>query len=742
MRQSTIAVCLLLFALQATAATHGRRSIEQYWWLCPVDRTIPIRPEFSSAKIDADNTEIRADSARIVNHGTTYFAGDVELIQSRASVKADEVTYDRDADTAAIEGHGHIWDRSLLWQGERGLFNFADDLSRLERGKYWLLNRQGRGAARLIKSDNRSHITRLQDVDYSTCSAQGQVWKLSASRIRLNHNTESGYAVNAILRIKGVPVLYLPYFTFPLSSKRKSGFLIPTFSTSSTRGLDLRLPYYINIAPNQDATVIPRHLSNHGEMLGGDYRYLGATFKSELSFEFLASDSVRNNKARSAVTIKHQQTYANGQGFVNGLFQNVSDAHYFEDFGSSLGISSQRYLDRRLETTLIHGPLYVYGLVQSYQNVDSSIPAAFGPYQRLPQIIFQTLYPEAHLKPHFYTLGELTYFNRDGSVSGGRIHLEPTMSLPFLKPWAFIRPTLGVRYTEYLLTNSDKFSASESRAVPVLSVDTQLFFERRFRIFGNRLLQTLEPRIYYLLVPKVGQDQYPVFDSGLFDFSFASLFLGDRFSGHDRVGDANQIALGVTSRYFSMRSGRELFDASIGQIYYFRPRQITLPGVTVVDDSTSELIGEVATHLSEAWLARATMQWNPNTDRTEKSAFSIRYAPKDGTVINAAYRRRVAITDVEQTDLSFRLPMTESVSLIGRWAYSLRKQETLEMVGGIELEDCCWGIRLLGRRYIRNVQGQFDTAVLVEAQLKGLGGLGRGTANFLRRSIPGYESLF
>jgi LPS-assembly protein len=742
MRTKIILASFLALCAQPSTAARHERSPDEYWWLCPVDRSVPIRPEFSSDKMAPGSTEVRSDTARVVDQEITYFAGAAELIQDKTAIRAEEITYDQQTETGTAEGDAFIWNDSFLWRGDRALFDLSESRSRLDRGKYWLIGRQGRGVAKLIKNDSRANVTRLEHVEYTTCPRSAETWKFSASKIKLDHDLDQGYATNALLKVHGVPVFYIPYINFPLSGKRKSGFLPPTIGTTNESGLDIQIPYYLNIAPNQDATVAPRFIADRGQMLAGEYRYMGRSFRSEVDFTFLPSDDLAGGDNRSSVSFTHQQRYAQNHGYVNALIQNVSDAQYFEDFGQSLSVTSQRYLDRRIETTYQDSRFWAYGLLQSYQNIDDSIPGSFGPYRRLPQVIAQTLLPQSHLRPHFYALSEITYFDRDDSVTGTRIHLEPTVSVPFIKPWAYIKPALGVRYTDYLLTNSLQFDGHDNRVAPVASLDAQIFLERRFNFFGTRMLQTLEPRAYYVVIPKIGQDEFPVFDSGLFDFSFINLFRENRFAGHDRIGDTNQLALAVTSRHYSLRTGRELFRTSLGQIYYFRDREITVPGLTVQDSSTSELIGEFATNLGENWSGRATLQWDPDTSETRKSAISLRYAPADGTIMNVAYRQRQAITDIEQTDVSFRVPMTESLSLIGRWAYSLQNQQALEVVGGVEYESCCWGVRLLGRRFIRNIEGEFDTAIFMQAEFKGLGSLGAKATSFLKRSIPGYEPLF
>lgn len=738
----TIIFALILSLVGGSAVAAPHRSADEYWWLCPVDRSLPRRPSFSGDELEPGSTEVRADSTHIVERGVTEFSGAVELVQDRRALSSDDVTYDQPNETLTAVGQTKIWDSTLLWSGYRAIFNLRDDRYRLERGDYWLLDRQGRGSAELIRTDNITNVSRLEHVDYTTCPAGAETWKFSASKIKLDHTTDRGYATNALLKVHNVPVFWLPYINFPLSDKRKSGFLTPTIGTSNERGLDIEVPYYIDIAPNMDATVAPRRISNHGTMFKGEYRYMGRRFKSDLNVEYLPGDKIADED-RSYVRLKHEQRYGeNDRGYLYALLQNASDAHYFEDFGGGLSLTSQRFLDRRVQTTYWGDHYYVWGTLQAYQNIDDSIPDRFGPYRRLPNILAQTLFPQFHLRPHFYGLADFTYFDRAESVTGARLDLQPTLSLPFIKPWLYMTPAIGLRQTNYLLTNSGDYASTISRSVPVLSADAQLFLERRLRLWGAPLMQTLEPRAYYLLIPKVGQSDIPVFDTGRYDFTFPQLFTENRFTGRDRIGDTNQIALALTTRFLSLESGRELFRTSLGQIYYFRDREITLPGALEEDNSSSEFIGELAANPSESWSARATVQWDPHENQTEKSALSVRYTPPDGTVVNAAYRLRRARADVEQTDLSWRIPLTENLSVVGRWNYSLESKQSLELVGGLELESCCWGIRLLSRRFIRNVEGQFDNAIFMQVEFKGLGGFGRSTASFLRKNVPGYEPIF
>ncbi|MGH8597108.1 MAG: LPS-assembly protein LptD, partial [Gammaproteobacteria bacterium] len=244
MHKIIILTLVLTLSAPLARATPRERTVEEYWWLCPVDRSIPIRPEFSSSDIAAGSTEIRSDNARVINNESTYFAGEAELVQEGAAIKAEEITYDQQTEAGTAEGDVFIWDDSCLWRGERALFDLGARRTRLDHGNYWLIDRQGRGAAGSIRNDNQANITRLIDVDYTTCPRNAEAWKFSASKIKLDHDEDRGYATNALLKVRGIPIFYFPYFNFPLSGKRTSGFLIPTVGTSNESGLDIQIPYY------------------------------------------------------------------------------------------------------------------------------------------------------------------------------------------------------------------------------------------------------------------------------------------------------------------------------------------------------------------------------------------------------------------------------------------------------------------------------------------------------------------
>lgn len=726
--------------------------------MCKPDPALPQRPEIGDRAYQPGYLYMEADEAEAIEDRGATLRGGVELIRDQQALRTDVLIYDKPKNTVNIQGNAQFWDKAVFLSGPRGFWDLGTNVAEFKGGEYRLLERRGRGKAGIIKAFGEKDLTRLEEVDYTTCDEEPAVWRLAAKYLKLNHAEEWGQATHITLRVKDIPVLYWPYLSFPLSDKRKSGFLAPKIGYSSKSGADVSLPYYWNIAPEYDATLIPRFLSKRGVMLGGEFRYLLRSGGGQLNLEYLPSDSAsEDNDDRSLFALNHQQGFAEGRGYVYLTYARASDNRYLEDFGTSLSLTSQIFLEQRADIAYGGSFWNLLGRVQGYQSMDPTLADINKPYDRLPQIVFHAYLPGGFRGLHLQFQAEAVNFDRDIDAIGGRIDLKPSVSFPVYTRAAFLVPKLSLRHTQYLLDNTDPGIPDDiSRTVPIFSLDSGLFMERDFELAGAAYLQTLEPRLFYLYIPDRNQDAIPVFDTNRYDISFFRLFREDRFSGPDRVGDANQVTLALTSRFISQDSGVEHLRASLGQIIYFEDRNVTLRrGGPPNTDALSETVAELGARLFSAWSLRGNFTWDPDSSKVQKGTLGVRYWPDPYTVFNAEYRLRQDVPnvlrqreDLEQTDVSFRWPLTPKWSLVGRWNYSLDTDRTLETVGGIEYNSCCWGLSAVARRYLSRAAdqpseiGPYDTAFYVQLELKGLAGLGRGTTSFLKRSIPGYQNEF
>lgn len=741
----------------APAAEDG--SAENAWPLCPSALPIPERP-LVEVPLAPGETYITADEADLEENGISRLRGDAEITRDRQQVSADFIDYDETQESADLQGNVQYWDDDLYLAGERARVEIDDETGQFENAHFFIKNSRGRGEAEKIYHEY-THLSEFTTANYSTCDPEDNFWKISASKITLNHDKNRGTARNAVLRIKDVPVFYTPYISFPLKKERKTGFLFPSFGSSNRNGFEIQTPFYLNIAPEVDATITPRVLGDSGVMFMGQFRYLLDRGNGELNLEYLPNDDefVEGKEDRSLLGFTHQQLFGRtGNLFLT--YNRVSDKQYFEDFGSSINITSTQFLERRADASYSGNWWNAFVRLQDFQTVDSSIPVESRPFKRLPQVNFNAASPFRNRALNFNLRSEFTYFDRGDNdifaddLQGARVDLFPSITYPIHTASTFFIPKAGFRYTQYELENTGvTFKSSPDRTLPLLSLDTGAFFDRDTRLFGTGFVQTLEPRLFYLYIPFEDQDDLPVFDTGLFDFSFDSLFREDRFNGVDRMGDANQATLAVTSRLINQRTGKEAGHISFGQIYFLRDREVTLPGARERDEDTSPLVAEIGVSILDDWRARGTIQWDPNNDRTDKLTALVQYNPAVNKLINLGYRKRdtvgqqalttpASLTDIEQTDVSFVWPLTRQWNVIGRWNYALPESRSLDLFGGVEYESCCWAARVIARRFLTDVTGDFNTGIFFQLELKGLAGIGQSTEDFLRKNIPGFESEF
>lgn len=749
-------VCLLILLMGMGFTSPSRAEdpdVDSNWRFCPGTLDIPARPLISEP-LESEDIHLTADEADLREGGVSTLSGNVEITKGEQQIRADNVQYDQNQDTADFHGNVDYWDEALFLRSDTAHLELNEGTGTFTNSQYRIKDNRGRGQAGELALDI-GNTTDLKDVNYSTCEPEDNFWKLSADEIHLDHVAEWGKAKNVVLRIKDVPVFYSPYMSFPLSDKRKTGFLTPSVGSTNKNGFEARTPFYWNIAPNMDATITPRVLANSGLMVMGEYRYLLRRGYGELNMEYLPSDNEFDDKDRNLFGFKHEQSYGKtGELFLT--YNRVSDKEYFEDFGTNISLTSTRFLERRAETSYVGSWWEASALVQSYQTVDRSIDIRSRPYRRLPQVKFNTRLPERNKRFNFGFESEFVYFDRSNEDffvnddSAYRLDLYPSVRFPVRGLAGFVEPKVGVHYTQYSIEDPLTFKPSPSRILPVVSLNSGIFLERDTKIFGRDYLHTLEPQLYYLYIPEDKQDNLPVFDTGFSDFSFDTLFRENRFSGIDRLGDTNQITLALTSRFINDQTGEEKGYFKLGQIYYLKDRDVTLPNGQRLDESSSPIVAELDTQIIKNWNIHSEYQWNPDSKRTEKLIAQIQYDPGDGRLLNMAYRVRrdreqlsaVNFRDVEQSDISFRWPINPKWNVVGRWNYAIPENRTIEIFGGIEYEDCCWGMRTVARRFLTDISGEFETGIFLQLELKGLAGVGKKTSEFLKRNIPGYEREF
>ncbi|MCY3751904.1 MAG: LPS assembly protein LptD [Gammaproteobacteria bacterium] len=732
---------------------------------CPIVFQVPERPVVDVETEEGD-TYLNADSIDLTEKGISHLTGSVEMSTDTWQARADNAVYNDPGSFVDLSGDVKFWEESLFLSGDAAHIDVEDSTATVSGAEYYLHDSDARGMADELFIDPGT-LTSGKGMSFTTCAPENgggieeNFWRISARELHLNHDTDRGSGRNIVLKIKDIPVFYAPYFTFPLSRERKSGFLAPGIGKNSHGGVETRLPYYWNIAPNMDATITPRVLANSGVMGMLEFRYIRTGGEGRVNLEYLPGDVGFDDRDRSMLNIELTQSFL-GRGRLYVDYNQASDPEYLEDFGTDLAISSTRYLPRRADVTYRGRNWNVLGRLHSYQIVDQSIRVTSRPYKNLPRLQFRYRPLSGNKKINLDLRTDFTYFDRTGEtgvtvdVTGFRADLYPTISYPIRTQAAFLVPRVGVRFTQYELDKQGPFKKSPNRTLPIVSVDSGVFLERDFRMRDRDFQHTLEPRLFYLYVPHEDQNDLPVFDSSVFNLDYNALFRENRFSGYDRIGDTNQVTLALGSRLVNRDTGKQLASLQVAQSFYLEDqdviRQILGAQGELVDigipenDLLSPLIVEAGANLRDDLTLGAEIYWDINDRLTRKMALTAQYNPEGSKVVNLAYRVRRAATgqirrtptDIEQSDVSFSWPLTDKLNTVGRWNYAVSEGRTLDLFFGVEYEGCCFAIKAVGRRFLSNLEGDFNTGFFLQLELKGLGSIGQRTVDLLNQAIPGY----
>ena len=697
--------------------------------------TLALTPHLAQAD---EKTPIFVSAMRLQGKADTFIEAeeDAELRKRGLRVNADSLRFDETLETLDAKGNVRVQTDSGVVKGPDLFYKIPDNTGFMNTPTYALGGTAaGQGSADKLTFLSETR-TQLDQAKYSTCAVGKEAWWIHAGQLEIDRSTNTGTGRNAWVEFKGVPFLYTPYITFPLNNERASGFLTPTFGTSNTRGVELTTPYYFNIAPNYDATLTPRALSKRGVQLGGEFRYLQPNYAGEVQGEVLPNDNV-SQSTRTAFRLLHTQNF--GAGFSGNIdFQKVSDDNYFRDLSTLIAATSKTTLPREGNLNYGNGPFSAGVKFQRYQVLQDPIAPIANPYERVPQITAAYRKLNAFGFADVLASTEYVQYSHPTSVKGSRLIVNPTVSVPLTQAYGYITPKLGLHYTQYNLDQNQNPARlpDTTRTLPIFSLDSGLTFERESSLFGQALTQTLEPRVYYLYVPFKDQSQIPLFDSGESDFTFAQIFSENRFSGSDRISDANQATFALTSRYIESSTGLERLRATVAQRYFFRAPRVTLaPTAAAPSDKTSDFLASIGGQISPAWSADATLQYNPNIGRSEKYNFGARYNPEPGKLLNANYR--FTRDSLHQVDFSGQWPIAHNWQLLGRWNYSIQDKKTVETLAGFEYKESCWAVCVVAHRFQTAAQTTTN-ALFLQLELSGLSSLGTNPFNTLKQNIGGY----
>jgi LPS-assembly protein len=578
-------------------------------------------------------------------------------------------------------------------------------------------------------------LTRFTDSTYTTCAPDNVDWYVKAGSMTIDEATQSGSGRDVVVYFKGVPILASPFLSFPLSNERKSGFLPPTLSLTSRSGPEVMVPYYWNIAPNRDLTVYPKYIGLRGLQLGGSFRYLEPTYLGTLRAEYLPGDK---QAGISRYSVASQHSWNSGTWSGNWDMNKVSDDNYFVDFSRTIAAASQRALPRLGSLTYAapSGFWSVTGLVLRYQTLQDALNPITRPYEKLPQLNF---HGERRDLNGFDVVvdADATNFFHPSIVNGTRMVFYPKLSYPLLAPGYFLTPKISLHATHYNLSNVALGTPNTlTRVLPIGSIEAGMVFERDTTLFGSALRQTLEPRLFYVRTPYINQSQYPNFDSGLTDLSFAQMFSENVYGGSDRIADANQITAALVTRFLNADNGAERGRLAIGQRFYLSEQQLAATSGLPANQRASDFLATVSAEVSPTLTAEMGVQYSQQVAAVVRATTGARWRPDTGKVVNVSYR--YLRDSLSQADVSGQWPIGGGWQGVGRVNYSMRDKRLIETLGGVEYEACCWKVRLYAQRFA-TATARATTTLFVQLELKGLSRIGSNPLDAIRRNVPGYQ---
>ncbi len=726
----------------------------------------PKRSGLAAAARDDASTDVNADFSEVFDGEILNFAGNVDLNRADQHLSADKASYDTVAETMDAQGNVIYSEQQMALSSDTLSISLGKDEARIRNAKFIVAGAPLRGSAQVVYRDSKS-LSRYNDATFTSCPPGNQDWITHAERLKINRESGQGSAKNAWLEFKGVPVLYTPYISFPVDNRRLSGFLAPTFGNTQRNGFDTAAPFYWNIAPNFDDVITPRYMANRGGMLRNQFRYMSDISQGSLGTEILPYDQIRD-KSRYSASFKDLTRFTDHLSSTTDL-NYVSDKEYFNDLNNALGFQNNRFLPSTAYLNYGRPDIAFSAGIQHYQSVDKTILDTQMPYDLLPRVALDLNHDFENMPVTVALNNQFSHFYHSDLVNGQRFNIAPSLSLPLESSAGFFIPKITGQYTQYQLSNQDPTlpgqASSVSRSLPIFSVDSGMQFEKALNLGSSSYTHTLEPRAFYLYIPRKDQSNIPVFDTAAFDTNFYSLFRENRYSGLDRIQDANQVTLAGSSRFIDNATGLEPLKISLGQILYFADRNVDLDYITntraAQTSKTSNFIGELSGQMTRTLSYSTGAQWDPEANGIARGQAVLKYRNQPDEIFDIGYRYRrstpndqsnvlvnnLTPTTISQTDVSFRWPLFAEWYGLGRWQYSFNFDKTTESFIGVEKENCCWRFRVIGRRFINGANNSNflapdakpETAFFIQLELKGFTSFGDSVDQFLQTNLNGYR---
>jgi len=676
--------------------------------LCPIPTYDNIADK--TGKSANENFTILSSTSSIKKGEYANFTGGVTLLNQDKSVVANELSVNRTNSTVNANGDIHFQNKGIDIFADSLNINQLQKTTSLTATSYQLNDSPGHGSAEKININGNGKTLSFIDSSFTTCYGPVPDWQMRASEITISSDEKSLEAYNARFSLFDIPVLYVPYLTMPIGTDRQSGFLYPTISSSNSSGIEIETPYYVNIAENMDATITPRYMSDRGTQLITEFRYLEGLQSGQVDIEYLNKDKklINNDDSRYLARFQHIGTFSERfRAHVD--YTTISDDNYLVDLGSSQFNSNDSYLYQVGEISYFADNWQTTLKLQDFEVLGNHQRS----YKTLPQIEISRQQKLDNFDGILDIYSELSSFDTADKTqpTAQRYHVEAGLLYPIASPAWFLNSEVKVLQTNYHQKNINDDSPLErnvSRTLPKIRFHGGVNFDRNLTLFNKGYSQTLEPQLQYLYIPEKDQNNIGIYDTTNLQDDYNGLFRDRRFSGIDRIAQANQISWGVTSRILT-EENNEVLHFSLGRIVYYNESNFNSSEQNTVVDK-SALAADIFLHLSRNWQFSSDIQYNTDLSVTNKSQTSLDYLFSNNQTIqlNHRYTRDVSGESLEQMSLATNVKIANRWQFVGRFTQDLKGKRSIESYAGLEYSSCCWGIRFT---YHRNINSKIDDAL-------------------------------
>ncbi|MEG6290143.1 LPS assembly protein LptD [Enterobacter bugandensis] len=746
-------------------------------------------PSYNRPLVEGDTNSlpvtITADSSKGTYPDNATFTGNVDINQGNSRLQADEVQLHQKQPEGAVEpvrtvdalGNVHYDDNQVILKGPKAWSNLNTKDTNVWEGDYQMVGRQGRGKADLMKQRGENRYTILENGSFTSCLPGSNTWSVVGSEVIHDREEQVAEIWNARFKLGPVPVFYSPYLQLPVGDKRRSGFLIPNAKYSTTNYFEFYLPYYWNIAPNMDATITPHYIHKRGNIMWeNEFRYLTQAGAGLMELDYLPSDKVFQDEHPTEGDKHRWLFYWQHAGVMDQVWRfnvdytKVSDSSYFNDFSSKYGSSTDGYATQK------------FSVGYAVQNFDATVSTK--QFQVFSDQSTPTYGAEPQLDVNWYqnnvgpfdtrVYAQAVHFvNTDSDMpEATRVHLEPTINLPWSNNWASLNTEAKLMATHYQQKNVDNYNTtnnahleeSVNRTLPQFKMDGKLIFERDMGLLADGYTQTLEPRMQYLYVPYRDQSKIQNYDSSLLQSDYSGLFRDRTYGGLDRIASANQLTTGVTTRVYD-DAAVERFNVSVGQIYYFTESRTGDDNINwEKDNKTGSLVwaGDTYWRMTDRWGLRGGVQYDTRLDNIATSSAAIEYRRDEDRMVQLTYRyaspEYIQATlpsyagaeqykdGISQVGGAASWPIADRWSIVGAYYFDTNANKPADQMVGLQYNSCCYALRVGYERKLNgwntvNNQSKYDNVIGFNVELRGLSSnYGLGTHQMLRSNILPYSS--